>query len=49
MTFKIDGANSYLTPYISLSKNIKIFQWLSKSKFLSFMAKVNPDNGNETR
>ena len=27
----------------------KVFQWLSKSKFLSFMAKVNPENGNETK
>ena len=32
-----------------LSKNIKIFQWLSKSKFLSFMTKVNPSKGNETK
>ena len=32
-----------------LSKNIKVFQWLSKSKFLSFMTKVNPNNGNETK
>ena len=32
-----------------LSKYIKVFQWLSKSQFLSFMAKVNPDNGNETK
>ena len=32
-----------------LSKNTKVFQWLSKSKFLSFMTKVNPNNGNETK
>ena len=30
-------------------KNVKTFQWLSKSKFLSFMTKVNPNNGNETK
>ena len=29
-------------------KNIKIFQWLSQSKLLSFMMKVSPSNGNET-
>ena len=34
-------------PYLFLSKNIKIFQWLSISKFLSFMTKVNPNNVNE--
>ena len=32
-----------------LSKNIKVFQWLSKSKFLCFMTKVNPNNGNKTK
>ena len=31
-----------------LSRNIKVFQWLSKSEFYSFMTKVNPNNGNET-
>ena len=31
-----------------LLKYIKVFQWLSKSEFLSFMTKVNPNNGNET-
>ena len=36
------------TPYLYLSKNIEVFQWLSKSKFLSFITKVNPNNGNET-
>ena len=30
-------------------KNIKVFQWLSKSNFLSFMTKVNPNNANETK
>ena len=39
---------SNLTPYLSLSKDIQIFQWLSKSKFLSCMTKVNPKNGIET-
>ena len=32
-----------------LSRNIKVFPWPSKSKFLSFMTKVNPSNGNETK
>ena len=31
-----------------LSRDIKVFQWLSKSEFYSFMTKVNPNNGNET-
>ena len=39
---------SNLTPYPCLSKNIKKFQ-LSKSKFLSFMTNVNPNNGNEIK
>ena len=43
------GTYLNLTPYISLLKIIKTFQWLSKSKFLSFMAKVNPNNGIETK
>ena len=30
------------------SKNIKVSQWLSKSKCLSFMTKANSNNGNET-
>ena len=42
------GTYLNLTPYLYLSKNIEVFQWLSKSKFLSFMTKVNPNNGNET-
>ena len=32
-----------------LSKNIKLFQLSSKSKFLRFMAEVNLNNGNETK
>ena len=36
------------TPYLFWSKNINLFQWLSKSKLLSFMTKVNPNNGDET-
>ena len=38
------GTYSNLTPYLSLSKNIKIFQQFSKLGFLSFMTKVNPNN-----
>ena len=30
-------------------KTYKVFQWLSKSKFLNFMTKVNPNHGNETK
>ena len=40
-------SNSSLTSYLFLSKNIKVFQWLSKSEFLSFVTKVNPNNENE--
>ena len=40
---------SNLTPYPCLSKNIKKFQQLSKSKFLSFMTNVNRNNGNEIK
>ena len=32
-----------------LSKNMKIFQWILNSQVLSFMAKVNSSNGNETK
>ena len=35
--------------HIFLSKNIKVFQWFSKLKFVSFMTKVNLNNGNETK
>ena len=38
-----------LTANLFLSKYIKVFQWLSKSEFLSFTTKVNPNNGNETK
>ena len=32
-----------------LSKHIKVFQWLSKSEFLSFITKVYPNNEKETK
>ena len=32
-----------------LSKNIKVIQWLSKSRFLSCMTNVSPNNGKETK
>ena len=38
-----------LTAYLFLSIYIKVFQWLSKSRVLSFMTKVNRNNGNETK
>ena len=38
------GTYSNLTNF--LAKHIKVFQWLSKSNFLSFMMKVNPNKGN---
>ena len=41
---------SNLKPYLFfLPKNIKVFQWLTRSKFFSFMTKVNSNNGNETK
>ena len=40
--FKSDGISF-------LSKHIKVFQWLSKSKFFNCMTKVNPNNGNEIK
>ena len=40
---------SNLTSCFFLSKNIKLFQWLSKSKFPSFMIKMNPNTGNKTK
>ena len=43
------GAYSNLTSYIFLSKKAKLFQWLSKSKFLSVMTKVDLNNRNETK
>ena len=39
-----------LTPYLLLSKSIKVFhQWFSTTKFLSFMIKVSQNNGTETK
>ena len=35
--------------HLFLLKNIKVFQWLSNSKFLNFMTKVNPNYGNKTK
>ena len=32
-----------------LSKNIKVFHWLSKLKSLNFITKVNRKNGNESK
>ena len=32
-----------------LSKNIKVFQCVLKPKFLSFMTKVKPNNGDEAK
>ena len=43
------GTYSSLTSYLFFIKNIKVFQWYSKSKFLSFMTKANLSNGNETK
>ena len=43
------GTYSHLTPYLSLSKIINIFQYHSKSKFLSFMTKVDPNNRSKIR
>ena len=45
------GTYSNLTPYLFLSKNIKVIQWLSKSRFFRFMTKVkvNQNNGSETK
>ena len=41
------GTYSNLIRHLYLSKIIKLFQWLSKSKFLSFITKVDPNNGIE--
>ena len=43
------GTYSNLTSYVFLSKNVKVFQWLLESKFLSFITKVNSNNENETK
>ena len=45
----LHGTYLSLAPYLFLSNNIKVFQSLSKSNFLSFMTTVNPRNGNETK
>ena len=37
---------SNLTSHLFLAKSTKLFQWLSKSKCFSFMAKVNSTNEN---
>ena len=41
------GRYSNVTTF--LSKHIKVFKWLSQSKFFNFMAKVNSNNGNKTK
>ena len=41
------GTYSNLAPF--LSKHILVFKWLSKSKFLDFLTKVNLNNGNDTK
>ena len=43
------GTYSNPTPHPFLSKNIEVFPWISKLKFLNFMTKVKSDNGNETK
>ena len=35
--------------HVFSSKSIKVFQLLSKSKFLNFRTSVNPNHGNETK
>ena len=42
-------AYSNLALYLFLSKNMEVFQCLSKSKYLSFMTTVNQSNGNATK
>ena len=43
------GRYSNLTPYLFLSKNIQVFQRLSKSTFHRFKTKVNENNENEAK
>ena len=43
-----DRTYSNLIAFV-LSKKVKVFQGFSKSKFLGFLTKVNPNNGNETK
>ena len=40
---------SNMTSYRFLTKNIEVFHWLSKSKFLSYMTNVNPNIGSGTK
>ena len=39
----------YWLKYSDKNTMTKIFQWLSKSEFVSFMTKVNPNYGNKTK
>ena len=45
----LHGTYANLMWYIFLSKNTEVFQWFSKSNFLSFMTEGNPNNTNETK
>ena len=45
----IHGIYSNLTQHLFYQKNIQLFQRHLKSKYLSFMTKLNPSNGNETK
>ena len=45
----LHGTYLSLTQYFFLSKNIKVFQWLLKSQFLSLTTKVKSNNGNKTK
>ena len=45
----LDRGHIQIWRYFTWSKKIKVFQWLSKSKFLSFMPKVNPNDEKETK
>ena len=45
----LDMAYLNLTSLFFISKETKVFQWFSKSKFLNFMTKVNPNNGNDAK
>ena len=44
-----DRTYSNLKSFFFIKEKIKVFQLFLKSKFLSFMPKVNPNNGNETK
>ena len=43
------GTYLNLTAYLFLSEYVEEFEWLSKSEFLGFTTKVNPNNGIETK